>query len=390
MEWIQPAFFWGLFGISLPLAIHLWNGRKGKVIAWAATAWLSPVESQSSRSLKLDQLLLLLVRITLWTMIVLFVVGLWWNLFGKAESPNTVHLVMPNANVEAEFRFELEQALQKGEEVFWLAAGLPDYETGENPPIGFDSKELPLYLESLPKNLDAIHWYATGSESEIFQSMLWMPKIPQVHLASKLSTPAFSSQVVQLESGKYLGLDEQGKLVSVADASGISKERIAFSGVIPVYFELEDEVKKANIEAALVALTAVYGLTFSEGEKQNAKVIFSDKRTESSGDGKLHFRTETVSNRISDLQVSLANAVSMPWDEVVDKGILPELILEPLVEFLGIAEQEVFLTQSQIERRFVEIPRNKQATVANTSELFLILIVLLFGLERFLAFRNNL
>ena len=390
MEWIQPTFFLGLLGISIPLAIHLWNGRRGKVIAWAATAWLNPVESQSSRSLKLDQLLLLLVRIVLFVMIVLFVVGLWWKLLGKSDASSTVHLVMPSAQVEADFRFELEQALQADEEVFWIAEGLPNYETGENPPVGFDSKELPVYLEALPKNLDSIHWYASGSESEIAQSLLWVPKIPQVHLASSLSTPAFSSQVIQLESGKYLGLNEQGMLVSVADGAGVSKEMIAFSGAIPVFFEIKDEVKRADIEAALTALTEVYGLTFSEGEKSSAKVIFADKTAESPADGRLYFHTETVSNPVSDVQVSLANSVSMPWDEVVDKGILPELILDPLVGFLGISAPETFLTKSQIEQRFVEIPQSKQAAVANTSEIFLILIVLLFGLERFLAFKSNL
>ena len=390
MEWIQPTFFLGLLGISIPLAIHLWNGRRGKVIAWAATAWLNPVESQSSRSLKLDQLLLLLVRIALFVMIVLFVVGLWWKVLGKSDASSTVHLVMPSAQVEADFRFELEQALQAGEEVFWIAEGLPDYETGENPPVGFDSKELPVYLETLPKNLDSIHWYASGSESEIAQSTLWVPKTPQIHLASRLSAPVFSSRVIQLESGKYLGLDEQGMLVFVAGGAGISKEKTAFSGVIHVFFELEDEVKKADIEAALAALTEVYGLTFSEGEKQNAQVIFSDRVAENPKSEKLYFVTEADLQTSPKNQVSLANAVSMPWDEVVDKGILPELILDPLVGFMGISAPETFLTKSQIEQRFVEIPQSKQSAVANTSEIFLILIVLLFGLERFLAFRSNL
>ena len=390
MEWIQPAFFWGLFGISVPLAIHLWNGRKGKVIAWAATAWLSPVESQSSRSLKLDQLLLLLVRIALWVMLVLFVVGLWWNLLAKNESPSTVHLVMPDAIVEAEYRFELEQALEKGEEVFWLAEGLPEYETGENPPAGFDASKLQVYLETLPENLDSIHWYGTGSEAEIAQSTLWMAKIPQVHLASKLSDPAISGKVIQLDSGKYLGMDDAGMLVPIAAEAGISKDKIAFSGSIPIFFELISESQKATISSALDALEEVYGFSFSEGEKQNSIVIFSDQAIEEATQGKLYFYTGDSDFPFLNSQIALSNLVSTPWEEVVDKGVLPELILDPLVDFLGISSQEIFLTKSQIEQRFVEIPQSKGATVSNTSEIFLILIVLLFGLERFLAFRNNL
>lgn len=390
MEWIQPAFFWGLFGISVPLAIHLWNGRRGKVIAWAATAWLSPVESQSSRSLKLDQLLLLLVRIALWTMLVLLVVGLWWKSFGKNDAPAIVHLVIPKTEVEADFRFELEQAVERGEEVVWLAEGLPEYETGETPPAGFDPAKLQAYLEMLPKHLDSIHWYGSGSESEVPQPTLWLSKIPEVHLTSKLSEPAVSSQVIQLESGDFLGLNEQGILSPIVGESGISKENIAFTGSIPVYFDVEDKDKKENLATALDAVKEVYGLSFSVVENQNAKVIFSDKSVENPEEGKLIFYTEAVEKSDSKLQILLADPVFLPWDEVVEKGILPELILDPLVDYLGISAQEAFLTKGQIEQRFAEVPLNKQARLSNTTELMLILIVVLFGLERFLAYRNNL
>jgi hypothetical protein len=390
MEWIQPAFFWGLLGISIPLAIHLWNGRRGKVIAWAATAWLNPVESQSSRSLKLDQLLLLLVRMALWTLLVLLVVGLWWKSLGKTDSPNIIHLVMPNAQVEADFRFELEQGLEKGDKVFWLAEGLPEYQTGENPPAGFDPSQLQDYLETFPQNVDSIHWYGLGSESEIPQPTLWLPKTPEIHLASQLTPATLSSQVIQVESGDFLGLNKQGILSSIAEESGISRENSVYSGSIPVYFEVKDEVKKENLSAALGALKEVYGFSFFEREKQTAKVIFSDQAIENPESEKLYFYIEANERSVSKQEIPLSDPVVIPWDEVVEKGILPELILDPLIDFLGILPQEVFLTHVQIQQKFTEIPQSKQARMSNTTELFLILIVLLFALERFLAYRNNL
>jgi hypothetical protein len=389
MEWIQPTLLLGLFGISVPLAIHLWNGRRGKVIAWAATAWLSSVESQSSRSLKLDQLLLLLVRIALWAMIVFFLAGLWWNVASKGNSPKTVHLIMPNAQVEADFRFELEMALEKGEEVFWMTEDLPSYESGDVPPVGFKSENLPSYLELLPENVDSIHWYAMGTQSEIGQSMLWLPKAPKIHFASKLSRASESNQVIQLESGSYLGMDESGVIVTMNEASGIEKEKVAWSGAIPIHIDIADTIQSSQIRSALAALTEVYGLTFSEGEKKSAQAVFSDRLEEKSGDGKLYFQTEAKDKPFWKHQSALSDPVSMPWIEMVDREILPELILDPLINSLGISSREIFLTEGQLKQRFVEIPQANQSKVANTSEIFLILIVLLFGLERFLSYRNN-
>ncbi|WP_416171334.1 BatA domain-containing protein [Algoriphagus boritolerans] len=83
MEFLQPIFFWGLLGISVPVLIHLWNGRKGKVLDWAAMNWLNAQASQSSRSFKLEQLRLLVLRVLIWTCLVLLAVGLWFDFLEK-------------------------------------------------------------------------------------------------------------------------------------------------------------------------------------------------------------------------------------------------------------------------------------------------------------------
>jgi hypothetical protein len=390
MEWIQPAFFWGLLGISVPLAIHLWNGRRGKVIAWAATAWLNPQESQSSRSLRLDQWVLLLVRILFWALLVLMVVGLLWKTLDESDSPRIIHLLVPNQQVEAEFRFELERAIEKGEDVFWLTEGLPAYEVGEAPSMNFDSEKTQEYLDLLPRTLDSLHVYAAGLESELVPSRLWVPKSPQFHLATQLSPPVPSEQLIQLESGDLLGLNEQGILVPISSEAGIPEDRMAYSGPIPVHFALADGEKKEQLQAALVALQEVYGLSFAEVALEKAKVVFADQLSKDQGSEALYFYTAPVENTKTKLHIPLDNPVSIPWSEAVEKGILPELIVSPLLEFLGIRSEIAPLSQSHLEQKFVEIPKAKSSIESNTTEIFLVLIVLCFGLERFLAYRNNL
>ncbi len=390
MEWIQPNLFWALAGISVPVAIHLWNGRKGKVIAWAATAWLNTKESQSNRSLKLEHWWLLLVRIVLWTLLVLLAVGLWWKSLDQSGSPKIVHLVVPNAQVESEFRFELEQAISMGEEVYWMTEGLPEYQKGGNVPLDFHADEVQTYLDLLPQGLDSLHFYSAGLQSEFASASFWVSQTPRIHLAKEASDPVPSDRTIQLSAGGYLGLDESGVLTTLSSESASSVEKTAFSGAIPTYFGDLDGKKKTEIRASLNALEEVYGLSFEEADFPVAKVVFSHQSLELGDSGKLYFSAESSAVESLENTVSLNRSVSLSWEEAVEKGILPELILAPLIEFLGILPRDVRLSQAQVTQKFVQIPKAKQAAAANTTEIFLVLIALCFGLERFLAYRSNL
>lgn len=386
MEWIQPTLLWGLLGISIPVAIHLWNGKKGKVIAWAAMAWLQPKESQSSRSLHLDQVLLLLLRILLWTLLVLFAVGIWWKNLDKSTA-ETVHLLIPDAQVASEFRFELDQAIENGHSVFWLAEGLPEYETDYQELPAFETEKIQEYLDILPKTLDSLHLYTSGSAGEFPFISIWVPKKPQIHLAQEWTPANGPEQLIALDSGAFLGLDENGILTKRIE-KGLNSQ-VVYSGVIPVSLELvEDE--KQNILAALAALTEVYGFLFSELETEEAKLVFTDQIPEYLDKTKLYFLTSSQDAGANKPMISLYDPVSLPTAEVLEKGILPELILSPMLEYLGIQTPDPFLSQSQISQKFMEIPKAQLSVFPNTSEILLVLIAMVFALERFLAYRNNL
>jgi uncharacterized integral membrane protein len=389
MEWIQPVFLWGLLGISIPVAIHLWNGRRGKVIAWAATAWLNTQESQSSRSLRFDQWLLLLVRILLLVLIVLFIVGLWWKGLDQVHSPRIVHLVVPDEQVEAEFRFELNQALENGEDVLWWAEGLPDYMSGEAPRMKFEADNAQQYLDLLPTTLDSLHLYTSKLKSNFASNTLWVPKLPTLHLASPSVQTAGNSAALKLVNGGFLTLDDQGLLLKSGSEMNIPQSSIAFEGAVPVHFVMEDQTRKAAIQAALTALQEVYGLTFTETELKDARVVFADSSKDATT-GKLYFQTTAATSSESSEVVLLDNSVQMAWEEIVDKGLLPELIASPLINYLGVSGPSTFLSESHLKEKFVEIPKAKQALATNTSEIILVLIVLVFGVERFLSYRNNL
>lgn len=387
MEWIQPTFLWGLLGISIPVAIHLWNGRRGKVIAWAATAWLNTQESQSSRSLRLDQWPLLLVRLLLLILLVMLVVGLWWKSLDQANGQRTVHLLMPDEQVEAEFRFELNQALENGEEVLWWAEGLPAYESGESPKLRFEADKAQQYLDLLPAPLDSLHLYSSKFETNLASDILWVPKMPKLHFASPSVQSTSAGPALKLANGKFLTLDEQGILTKTE--SNLSKTSIAFSGAVPIHFSMEDQTKKVAVQAALAAIQEVYDLSFTDVELKEAKVVFADQPLDVPHD-KLVFQTTAVPSKVSSSVIHLDDQVNLPWQEAIEKGLLPELIASPLVKFLGISSAPTLLSEGDFREKFVEIPIAKQARKANTNEILMVLILLIFGVERFLSYRHNL
>ena len=69
---INPWLLIGLAGIALPVIAHLLNRRRFDVVEWGAMQFLNP-SRRTRRRLKLEELLLLLLRIALVTVIVLAV-----------------------------------------------------------------------------------------------------------------------------------------------------------------------------------------------------------------------------------------------------------------------------------------------------------------------------
>ena len=62
MGFLSPALLWGLTLLSVPIIIHLLNRRKFRVIDWAPMKYLRITLKRTKRRIRLEQLLLLLVR----------------------------------------------------------------------------------------------------------------------------------------------------------------------------------------------------------------------------------------------------------------------------------------------------------------------------------------
>lgn len=69
MQFLSPIWFFALAALSIPVAIHLWNIRPGKTLKVGSIALITEASKSSSRSFKLLDILLLIVRCLLLSML---------------------------------------------------------------------------------------------------------------------------------------------------------------------------------------------------------------------------------------------------------------------------------------------------------------------------------
>ena len=59
---LNPALLWGGLAVMSPILIHLLSKRRFQVVAWAAMDFLLDADRQNRRRIRLEHLLLLLLR----------------------------------------------------------------------------------------------------------------------------------------------------------------------------------------------------------------------------------------------------------------------------------------------------------------------------------------
>ena len=80
-------------GLILPIAIHFWNKKKVKVIQIGSTQFLREMEPRQSRSLALNELWLLLIRMMVIATLVMLLAEPYWNY--KKDNTAITYLIEP-------------------------------------------------------------------------------------------------------------------------------------------------------------------------------------------------------------------------------------------------------------------------------------------------------
>ena len=123
---LTPSALLALLGLLVPLAIHLWNRRPGRTVQVGSVRWLAASANRRLRSLKLEQLLLLLLRAAIVAVLAVALAGPAWQ--RPAPPARGQVLVSPEllaSSMLPGIRPMVDSLRQRGYEISRLEKGLP-------------------------------------------------------------------------------------------------------------------------------------------------------------------------------------------------------------------------------------------------------------------------
>ena len=395
MVFLQPALLWGALAVAIPVIIHFWYQKKGQTIAWAASQWLTDKTSLQHRGLRLDEILLLLLRCL---MVILFVLLLskpiaeWLN---KNKSAAKVHLVQPDKKLVSNFRFELEEAFKKGEKIFWIGK-----ETEEVKDMTILPKQSPQTLLLQKSILKAgkqggeLNLYINNTADLAELPQIYMPESFKIHSVTdsvKNSPVAF----IELEEGKKLYADSRtGLLKTASDQTGNFASEPVHKGKIKVLLDYKDPVERQTVQASLMALEEIHSIPFELDliKKTNTKYdwILTDQHIKTpdpqtlyvlSGDDRSVYSADNV--------FRLQDSLRVPTSELVRNGQLPERLGEIMVQFYMLKSNTNPLSQRQLNALFVKSKPVLTQTSEELHQWLLLFFIIALLIERWIALKKT-
>ncbi len=126
---LQPFWLFSLLGLAVPVAIHLWNRKRGRRIRVGSIALLRETQSRRMSSLRLTEAGLLLLRCLVLALLGLGLAGPRWQ-DGRTDTQRPLVLVSPALreplrDTTGLIRRALDSLTGPGKEVRWFADGFP-------------------------------------------------------------------------------------------------------------------------------------------------------------------------------------------------------------------------------------------------------------------------
>lgn len=125
MQFSNPLWLWALSGMLLPLGIHLLSRREGKIIPFGSNRFLQATPTAKFRHIKLNEIALLLLRCLLVILLVFLVAGFELNI---AERNEKWVVLEDGIQRSAKIQSLLKKLRRQGFDVRLMATGFPPVE----------------------------------------------------------------------------------------------------------------------------------------------------------------------------------------------------------------------------------------------------------------------
>jgi hypothetical protein len=97
MQFLRPEMLWGLLALAVPIAVHLFNFRKQRIVYFPFTSFLREIKEETQQQSKIKHWLILLLRLLAISLIVLAFAQPTWNNTSAAGGKKNISIYIDNS-----------------------------------------------------------------------------------------------------------------------------------------------------------------------------------------------------------------------------------------------------------------------------------------------------
>lgn len=156
----NPLLLWALAGLAVPFVIHLLSKKEGKVIKLGSLRHVQATSTQQFRGIRLNEILLLLLRSALLIILTLLLAGVLYPA-GKSERWVLVEKGLEN---QPRIKVMIDSLESEGYQAHWLSTGFPKLSDSLN--LNSHVRYRALVAELAKRNLTEAVVFARNNESQ--------------------------------------------------------------------------------------------------------------------------------------------------------------------------------------------------------------------------------
>jgi hypothetical protein len=404
MQFTNPIGLLALSGLIVPLAIHLLSRKEGKVIRIGSIRHLEETSTKQFKSIRINEILLLILRSLLIIWIVLLISGLSWNSSGSGNS-NWL-LIEKGLERDRDFATLTDSLTKQG---FELRALAPDF------PLLTDSvHEAPgnywQLIESLKqKSLNNVTVISANRVSafqekriDLPENFSWITKPLSTHKAV-VSAIAFAQDSVWTREGTFKNDQTEFETIKsriTPESKSFPADSIKIVFVRSKTYDYDGKIMRAALAAIdkfvphKIVIEEFDETTFSGTTNADWIIWFSESEMPETNSPRIilkpqqgqRFLDQTKNNTwMISQRLTPANVLRENFSLSITNILFPEKEAWNKADSLDVRTLDEHVLVSEKK----SVTEKNTAALAQTDSIWILLIVLTLLAERFVAYRRN-
>ncbi len=205
IQFLNPSWLWALTSLLIPIGIHLLSRKEGKTIPIGSLRHFEESVTAQARSLRLNEILLLIVRCAILTTIVFLLAGI--HISNSADSKKRWAVIETGIEQTSQGKTLLDSLRAQNYSIHYLAQSFPEATdtAALTPVVNYWAALRDLTTRGLNDIVIVSYAYARnfkGERSALPANVKWIsiPPQPATYIASAVTLPGDSTWVRQAQS----------------------------------------------------------------------------------------------------------------------------------------------------------------------------------------------